>query len=283
VGHQESSVVKELRCVGTSLDSTFHIDDDTFFTADGFLHLHVVLGATRLSNLEEKSPKDYSEKWLGLRIPHLIGVAVDNAKRLGLQPDLSATCDATHAFSIEPGGKLFVFLAWKGRLTLWTGRLPKVRKTFDLDQPPIRWDAEIPELKVATEIKNERFFAYQDKRHWYFVTDSGKVHRLARDGEHSATECIWKDTKRPVRMLVEDNATGKTWAFAPRKDRSDKKLPDVYFPLAKKIEPVEYDSTKLPAWDLGKPLAMALAHARFLLKEKKVSIEDKKVKPPEKK
>jgi hypothetical protein len=285
--------VQKLPIPHSEWESAFHIHKDTYYGTNAFIHFATVLNGTRLSNLKEKHKREYWEHWTTMRISPLWLLGVKNSKFRDGDFDYSGTREATYAFTIDPDGKLFVFLAWKKRLSIWSGKAPRV----DEEEPPsysvIRWDnwkekkATVPDPKpfrvVETDIENQYFLAYQDKSDWYFVTDTGRVLRLPRNDKAKRTECIWEDLRRPVRLVLEDNATGKTWAFAPRKDNRGKKVPDVYFPLAQKIEPVQYDSTKLPAWDLGKPLAMALAHARFLLKEKKVSLDEKKPKPADKK
>jgi hypothetical protein len=247
------------------------------------------ISTTRLSNFaayksEEKLRRNTRDLFNHLEIEPLTELIAPHGA--GVWADLSPLKDAHFAFTLDSERKLCVFLAWNGRLRLWTGKAPKVppRKiAWDNKDPRDgKWATPKPTFEIPTDIR-DRFFAYQDKVNWYFVTESGEIHVLPREGKPRRTKRVWEDLDRPVRMLVEDNATGKTWAFAPRKDRSDKEPPDVYFPLAKKMEPVEYDSTKLPAWDLGKPLALALAHARFLVKEKKVTLDEKKPKPADKK
>jgi hypothetical protein len=293
VKSDKDALLQKLEIPHTEFADQLHIHDNSVFCTDGFLHFGVGFQATRLSNLTDKQEGEYWRYWTGMRIHPLFDLGMKHSRFDRLtNPDFSGTRDATYAFTIDPDGKLFLFLAWKGRLRIWSGKVPKIKKEMDLSSK-LQWDtgkdrkdiADDPKpfRVVETDIKGRFFFAYQDKSNRYFVTDTGRVLLLPRQGMAKRTECIWEDLRRPVRLLVEDNATGKTWAFAPRKDRSDKKLPDVYFPLAKKIEPVEYDSTKLPAWDLGKPLAMALAHARFLVKEKKVNLDEKKPKPADKK
>jgi hypothetical protein len=246
----------------------------------------------RLSNFGKKPQKEW-EPWNCLGLDPINGLAIQHAVHMGFDPDFSRTRDARFGFTIGGESQLALFLAWKGRLTLWTGKVPKVAKDYEIIHPPIRWDRWVekegkmadpkPARVVDTDIKNEQFFAYQDKTHYLFVTESGQVHCLPRDGTDKRTEVIWKDAKRPVRLLLEDNATGTTWAFAPRKDASDNKLSDIYFPLAKTIKPIDFDAKALPAWDLKKPMDMALAHARFLVKQKKVVLEEKKAALPDKK
>jgi hypothetical protein len=285
---------EELRIGFWQYEAQFHISNDTFFGTGGFLHHRVGLNATRLSNLDSKSKGEFPwREWTPLSLDPMQRLAIRNAKRMGFNPDFSPTKDASFAFTIGQGSKLFVFLAWKRRLSLWSGKLPTVSPKFERTQPPpIRWDNWVEEKETAPDPKpfrevetqiREPFFAYQNKTHYLFVTESGQVHCLLRQDKEKKTECVWKDAKRPVRLLLEDNATGTTWAFAPRKDARDKERTDVYFPLGKKITPIAYDAAQLPKWDTGRPLEMALAHARFLVKQKKIDPAEKKPAPAPKK
>jgi hypothetical protein len=259
----------------------FHISGDTFFGTCGLIDHRARLSSLRLSHLDlsGKAPA-LNRVWIGLSIAPMQRLAIRYGKGWGINPDFSATKDAHFAFTIGRDSKLLVFLAWKGLLSLWSGKLPRVPEKDGLDLPRIHWDnwvqkheEESPDPKpfrqLSTQIQKP-FFASQDRTDYLFVTESGQVHCLPRQGMLKKTECIWKDARRPVRLLLEDNATGTTWAFAPRKDPRDKDLADVYFSLGSIITPIAYDPAGLPKWNLRKPLEMATAHARFLVKQKKV-------------
>jgi hypothetical protein len=275
-------------------ESLFHIWDDTLFCTRSSLSHQMPLKATRLSNFATASDDPESPNpWNTLSLGPVRLLAITNAKTMsGFSVDLSPTDDASSAFTVGADRKLFVFLAWKEKMRLWTGRIPKVLPEADSrNQEDIRWDhwtekpGRIPNPKPLWQVQTHvegPFFAYQDKDDYLFVTDKGEVHCLPSKGNSKGTMCLWKDPRRPVRLLVEDTASGTTWAFAPRKDPKDKTLDDIFFALAKKIEPIKYDPTRLSPLDRRKPLETALAHARFLVTLQKIDPVGKPSKPRKK-
>jgi hypothetical protein len=269
----------------------FHVWDDAFLGGGGYVHTRSRLKVTRLRNLGAgpEPPDDgrYDPPWNSLSLDPLSAIVFRQSKGGGFGLDTSATDGARSGFTVDAGGKIRVFMAWRGEMQTWTGMLPKIKGPFTLRHPQIVWDGwkaeegvaphPPPAFRVKTALKGT-FCAYQDETHFFFVTESGEVHSLPRMDRPRETKLIWYDRRRPVCLLLEDTESGTTWAFAPRADsKADKGVADVYFPLAKEIVPVEYDLAETGKIDRAKPLATAAAHARYVAKHKKLG------KPPARK
>ena len=275
---QEPAKIQTRRIQTSSWPIAPHLWNGRFLTSEMAL-LRSALWAFCLSNYDNPEPRTSDgDGWNTVNLYPSHNIAMRNMRHS--MDDGSLYADARQGFTIDPDGKLYVFVAWKGRLTMWTGKMPKVKGKSVLHHPRIVWDnwKEVKEerpdpsaaLVVQTGVK-ETFFSYQDKTHYLFVTESGQVHSLPRKGKPEKTELVWQDKRRPVRLLIEDSATGTTWAFAPRTDpKKDKDVKDVFFPLAHKIETVEYKPADAGTIDRRKPLESALSHARFLTKQKKL-------------
>jgi hypothetical protein len=142
--------------------------------------------------------------------------------------------------------KVYLFRAWKGQLLVWRGKQALDRLDLaDEEGTGTRWENEVkteggdfnypPLARLRTEL-SEPFLAHGDASHFFFVTRSGQIHGCARTAIGGRTRVIWQDPRRPVRLLLTDAATDRTFAFA-YPDRPSADAPDVYFPLAEKIVP----------------------------------------------
>jgi hypothetical protein len=280
--------IDELLAPSGRCGGDFHVWGDAFIGLHNKVNTHSTMSAMRLSNFDAdpepptEESRDYRERWNGLNLYPQRYLAFRHSYDFTDSMAASGTDDARQGFTVDADGKLYTFMAWNGRLYLWTGKFPKVAPKNRLHHSQITWDnwkgkeEETPKPKPAfvidTDIKpKETFFSYQDRTHYLFVTESGQVHSLPRKGKPEKSELVWNDKRRPVRLLIDDAATGATWAFAPRVDpKKDRDVKDVFFRLADKIEPIEYDPADTSKIDRRKPLDSALSHARFLAKLKKL-------------
>ena len=130
--------------------------------------------------------------------------------------------------------------------------------------PAINWDNDKrPNLRVRADMR-EAFFAYQSKTHFFFVTVSGKLYTCRKRGKEQSTELLWNDAHSPIRAVVHDTASQKTFAFTNAVARGDKEGRDVWFELAPKLETHAYNPKKIPAWVPADPLPTMMEYARIL-------------------
>ncbi len=194
---------------------------------------------------------------------------------IGVDINFDASRDARHAFALGPGGRLHLFLSWKGKIKAWEGTLPDV---IERRGRGIRWDGGIhseerladppAKCEVDTTVR-EAFLAYRDAWNFYFVTASGQVHRLPRRGKPDRTSVLWADPDRPVRLVINDAGSGRTFAFALRRPGVDPKgKPDVFFLLEPRPEPKATEAPALSPMSSGWRTGVAKQFADFLIREK---------------
>lgn len=176
-----------------------------------------------------------------------------------------------------PGNEVSLFLAWRGELRMWRGRLtPPKESPLALEEPPIKWEGarvvdyytEVhpPVFRIKADLK-EQFFAHPGGKDFFLVTQSGKVHRLRQDGKKWRLDLVWADKARPVRLLVTDSKRDRTFAFAHSRGRPTKEAPDVYFPLSGEIKPVPYERAEGSPAGASSGERALLAAARLLIKK----------------
>jgi hypothetical protein len=193
-------------------------------------------------------------------------------------------------FDLIPDSKdeLNLLVAWRGEIRIWRGGIrwrdrdkdPQFKDQKDMPKrlPGIKWDnAKRPDLRVRTDLR-EGFLAYQDKTHYFFITVSGKLYSCRKRGEDQRTELLWNDPRSPIRAVIHDSASNKTFVFTKALPRADKEGRDVWFELAPKVESVAYDAKKIPELKPADPLASMMEYARILMKKKKIKSEDEKPK-----
>lgn len=184
-------------------------------------------------------------------------------------------------FDFLPGDKreFYAFVAWRGQLRVWRGVIKseaKIKKGEDV----IQWDNALPAtapetppdarpvLRLDTDMR-EAFIAYQSKTHFFFVTASGKLYSCRKRGEQQRTELLWNDVNSPIRAVIHDTHSQKTFAFTSCPARGDKLGRNVWFEFAPKLEPISYDRKKIPGWKPADPLPSMMEYARILMKERK--------------
>ncbi len=173
------------------------------------------------------------------------------------------------------GNTAYCFLAWQGELFLWHGRPKPSEGKREYDDPEI-WDGpggiarkgmrHAPIIAIKADLK-EQFQAHTDGKDFFLVTASGAVHRLTQRGKEWKLEPSWRGAARPVRLLVTDDATGRTFAFAHRAGPLTEELPDIYFPLAGKMTPAAYKRDEASPAKASDSEAALLAGARLLIKK----------------
>jgi hypothetical protein len=198
-------------------------------------------------------------------------------------------------YSVLPGDKdeIYVLFAWRGEIRVWRGVMrfvdPEAANKPTIvwwDQRWIKWDNAIypkvkrkpasdmekedaaedarPVLLVRSDLR-EAFIAYQDKTHFFFVTVSGKLYACRKLGEKQRTELLWDDARNPIRAVIHDTASEKTFAFTKASGGTDKSKRNVWFELAAKVKPIAYDPKKITDWKPADPLPTMMAYSRILL------------------
>jgi len=182
--------------------------------------------------------------------------------------------DAYYDFLPGDKNEILALLAWRGQIRVWRGIIQTDAPVGKSDD--IKWDNAIPAetmysdpdarpaLRVRTEMR-EAFFAYQNKTHFFFVTVSGKLYACRKRGDKQRTELLWNDARSPIRAIIHDTASQKTFAFTKAAGRADKAGRDVWFELAAKLKPVAYDRKQIPELKLADPLPTMMEYARILL------------------
>lgn len=117
----------------------------------------------------------------------------------------------------------------------------------------------------------EAFTVYSGPNGSYFflTASSGKLLHSVRPekGERKMTT-VWGDAQSPIRILITDVASQKSFAFTePAKDSMQGK--SVYFELTEKPEPIKYERKGDQESELFKKIVQ---RARLLVAEKKISI-----------
>lgn len=134
-----------------------------------------------------------------------------------------------------------------------------------------KW-SEKPIENIPTDIA-EPFAVYPGPDGAYFIAtcSSGKIFYSPRPSQGKRElRGVWTDAASPVRFLVADAGSGKTFAFTqPAKDAKNGK--NVYFELAETVKPANYDVK--PEKPNGPVIDTVAQYARFLVAEKKIKGE----------
>lgn len=169
-----------------------------------------------------------------------------------------------------PRGEAGAIAAWSIDQTFEEMRNPKWSLT--VHEHTGHWDAKKKawvdgpwkrgeEITVGFE---EPFQALEQDGTYYFVTDSGKLYaapKATAKGKPRPMKAVWDDKARPLSTFVTDADAGRTFLFTKPGKAGEKA---VWFELAEKAAPTEYDPAKLPAAKGDEPLRTVLRHARFL-------------------
>jgi hypothetical protein len=242
--------------------------------------------------------------WILVPLTALANRHVERYPFGGLTPPSYATKDGHYDVLPDDKDEIYVFFSWRGEIRVWRGFMRLVdlgaaKKQMVLrgEQPCIKWDnaiypkvegktvAEIekecaaedarPVLRVRSDMR-EAFLAYQDKSHFFFVTVSGKLYACHKRGANQHTELLWNDTRSPIRAVIHDTASQKTFVFTRASQRADKEGHYVFFELAPKIKSFAYDPKTIPEFKPDDPLDTMMEYARILLKSKQIKLSSGK-------
>jgi hypothetical protein len=170
---------------------------------------------------------------------------------------------------------LLLFLLHHSQLTIWHGKGKPVPNTTTID---VEWTKG----ETIPAGFQEHFRTEGDSENYYFVTRSGRVFASLKPaaGRGRRVEVLWSDTTRPVRTLIADANTGRTFVFAPapRVEEPQPPLapdeprpdPSVYFELTPDFPRREYDPAKLPANKLTGRIKTVVSHVDFLIDKKQI-------------
>jgi hypothetical protein len=163
------------------------------------------------------------------------------------------------------GTDVFLFTLHRSQLQIWYGKGTPVANSPEIE---LKWS----QRETIAAGFQEHFRVEGDAENYYFVTRSGRVFASLKPpkGRDMHMEVMWSDTKRPVRTLIADANTGRTFVFAPAPDQAPGHDPSVYFELKPNIRPKEYDAGDLPKNALTGRIKTVLSHVDFLIKEKKI-------------
>jgi hypothetical protein len=130
-------------------------------------------------------------------------------------------------------------------------------------------------LEVAFK---EPFQVFPKGGAYFFVTESGKVYHSPKPdkpGDRKVT-AVWDDPKQPVSVILTQEETGKTFVFGTAEAAGLKERRGFYFELDAKPDPVEVEAKALPGVDKAEPLKTAVEYTRFLLDQKKITLNPPK-------
>ncbi len=132
-------------------------------------------------------------------------------------PELNGKADNELFTDFLPTGPTtgLMFVRLKTELRVWEGKaIPNEDQTQSRE-----WILSWKELKEQRlPAIQEPFQVYAGKDHWFFLTRSSKlfVSRNEKQGGPGMA-LLWKDEDSPIKAMITDNASNKTYAFtAPR-------------------------------------------------------------------
>jgi hypothetical protein len=167
-------------------------------------------------------------------------------------------------FDLLPVGEreAVLFLSHKGLVRVWRGKAQRAES--DLHE----WDTTWAERKADSfpAPPGEPFLAYGDKDTWFLLTPSGKLYlsRKPARGRRRTLVPFYADEGAPLRALLTDCATGRTWAFAAPVPRLAGKRKPFYFELAEGARRRPYVLRPVKEAGLPRELATLLPYARVL-------------------
>ncbi|MBI2804441.1 MAG: hypothetical protein HYX68_05580 [Planctomycetes bacterium] len=131
---------------------------------------------------------------------------------------------------------------------------PKKTNKLETWETHARFDPKKQIWEVVADERNfeafdstfvEDYFAFLQKNHYYFVTQSGKLYHAppAKKGEKSRKmTALWDDPQRPINAIIEDADRDKVFLFA--KHKKDAKR-GYYFEMKSATTFETFDPTKL--------------------------------------
>jgi hypothetical protein len=137
--------------------------------------------------------------------------------------------------------------------------------------------ANTEEEKFAVPFQ-EPFMTYVPDREFWFVTESGKLYRSGPVGKRKV-EAVWDDEASPIRALLTDADTDRTFAFTEPAD--GKKGRRVYFEVGVKPVPKPFERRDLSNFKAPKPLDAVLSYADVLVTHKAIRLPAAKPMKPE--
>jgi hypothetical protein len=162
--------------------------------------------------------------------------------------------------------EMLIFVLWKANIHVWTCVATRSKGTYTEDDVACEEDKD---NAVAVNFK-ERFRVFGKDRAYYFVTQSGKLYwspKPASRGTRKAAS-LWTDEKSPIRAVISDTASERTFVFTEPAKKDAKDGQRVYFELAEKIETKPYD--RVPVDGLAQRLKTVMEYAQVLVKDKKI-------------
>jgi hypothetical protein len=152
--------------------------------------------------------------------------------------------------------ELLMFVNWNGMMRAWEGKVleehPKGFQATSISKGPV--------FTIDTWW-HEPFAVIGDRTECYFVTSSGKLYCWEKPGrKEQKMTAVWTSVSRPIRALIIDTESKRTWAFtAPSRSR-----PSVCFEVKPAVRPEMYTPEKLLDAKLPDTYRSAAAHVRFL-------------------
>jgi hypothetical protein len=171
-------------------------------------------------------------------------------------------------FDFLPTGftRFTLFVLWKDKIHVWP--CFGVKSTGDDTEYDVKCTEDKDEM-IGVDFK-ESFHVFGKDRTYYFVTQSGKVYcspKPAGKGKRKA-EALWTDEKSPIRAVISDTASERTFVFTEPAKKDAKDGQRVYFELAEKIETKPYE--RVAGDGLTEPLKTVMEYAQVLVKDKKI-------------
>ena len=162
---------------------------------------------------------------------------------------------------------VLLFMLHRSQITIWLGKGKPSANRPDIEM-------EWTKRETMAAGFQENFRVEGDAENYYFVTRSGRVFASLNPpaGRPRRVEVLWSDTVRPVRTLIADANTGRTFVFAPAPEVPPDEMPgpdkSVYFELTPDFKSKDYDAAKLPANKLTGRIKSIVSHVDFLIEKK---------------
>jgi hypothetical protein len=130
---------------------------------------------------------------------------------------------------------------------------------------------ERADLSFPTDFR-EPFQVFGDTDTWYFMALSGKLYvcKKAPRGEARKLELLYDDGDSPIKALITDCATNRTFAFTAPDEPQSGKGKRVYFELSPRPEPKPYEVRQLTGVKIDYRVRTIWELAQVLVHEGKV-------------
>jgi hypothetical protein len=158
---------------------------------------------------------------------------------------------------------MVLFVLRKERIHVWACVVTKSEDRYR------EFDVKCVEVKdelIGVDFE-EPFQVFGKEQTYYFVTQSGRLYYSRKppaNGKRKA-EVLWKDEKSPIRAVICDTASERTFVFTePAKKGGER----VYLELAEKIETKPYE--RVPVERVKEPLKTVMEYAQVLVKDKRI-------------